>query len=90
MLDESDIRTIVGEEIAELLGDRGAGAPDSGKSLHELGISSLMLARLIIMLESRVGVDPFAEDVPIADVRSVDDLIHAYSSASRAQAKAAV
>jgi acyl carrier protein len=90
MLEESDIRNLVGEEIAELLGEPGPGALDSGKTLHELGISSLMLARLIISLEAKTGADPFAEDVPIADVRSVDDLIRAYSRASGAQARAAV
>ncbi len=83
MLANPDVRTLVMEEIRTLLLEDADGveALTGHEELHELGLNSLLLARLVIQLEAVVGVDPFArEDVAISDVRSVDDLVAAYES----------
>jgi acyl carrier protein len=74
-------------EILSLLLDRDDDeeisiAPDS--SLHGLGLNSLMLAQLLVLLEAELGVDPFGEDLSIADMRTVQDLVGAYERALQA------
>ena len=44
----------------------------------DLGLTSLMLARLIMELGSKLGADPFSELCHISEVRTVADLINAY------------
>jgi acyl carrier protein len=46
-----------------------------------LGLSSLDLAILVSELELSFGADPFAQLVPITDIRSIGDLVRAYSLA---------
>lgn len=81
MLVRTDVRAVVEREIRDLLveslGEDLDVTPD--RQLHELGINSLMLARLIIQLEAALGVDPFAEEhASITDARSVGDLVAVY------------
>jgi acyl carrier protein len=81
---KSDVQSVVESEIHELLTEAGgeavAMAPQD--ELVELGLNSLMLARLIIQLETALGVDPFATEVAaISEVRSVGDLVKAYERA---------
>jgi acyl carrier protein len=73
----------VHQEIHDLLVEaKGTIEPLTGQEqLHQLGVTSLMLARLIIGLETALEVDPFAEDMTLSDVRSVDDLVLAYERA---------
>lgn len=71
-----DTRTVVRQQIDELLIE--SRSLTGAEQLHELGITSLLLARLVVHLEQELGIDPFEEDVAISDVRSVDDLIAAY------------
>ena len=59
-----------------------AGQVTGERHLHELGINSLMLARLLIQLEGEFGVDPFVQgETALSDVRFVNDLIAIYHSA---------
>ncbi len=79
-----DVQNAVESEIQELLIESGADAVEltPQDELVELGLNSLMLARLIIQLEMALGVDPFADEVAvISDVRSVSDLVNAYELA---------
>lgn len=46
-----------------------------------LGLSSLDLAILVSELEVSFGADPFAQLVPITDIRTFGDLVHAYGLA---------
>ncbi|MEV6838816.1 acyl carrier protein [Streptomyces sp. NPDC051133] len=80
MLSEETTRTIVLGELTELLAEAGVEhAPITGaERLTDLGLTSLLLARLIIQLEADTGVDPFAEELLISDVRTVADLVGAY------------
>jgi acyl carrier protein len=83
MLIATDVRDVVHEQIQSLLTEANGSAPplSGAENLHELGLSSLMLARLIIQLEGELGVDPFAEDAVLADVRTVQDLVAVYQEA---------
>ncbi|HXA46832.1 MAG TPA: acyl carrier protein [Burkholderiaceae bacterium] len=46
--------------------------------IQDLGLSSLMLARLIMELGAKLETDPFSELCHISDIRTVADLINAY------------
>ncbi len=83
MLAPSTIPTVVRNEIHVLLSESGdeIGNLDDNDQLHDLGLNSLLLARLIIQLETELGVDPFAEDMMISDARSVGALVAAYQQA---------
>lgn len=79
-----DVQKVVETEINELLTESGADAVEIAPQdeLVELGLNSLMLARLIIQLETALGVDPFADEIAmIADIRTVNDLVSAYERA---------
>lgn len=80
MLSTTDVSAVVHEEIRALLLEINGEVPElSGtESLHDLGMASLTLARLLLQLEDRIGHDPFTDDVVITDIRSVDDLVAAY------------
>ena len=88
MLNESVVQSVVHAEIRDLLAEAGTELETltGSERLHELGLSSLMLARLIIQLESGLGVDPFAEDLMLSEIDSVSELIAAYETAERANA----
>lgn len=90
MLTRSEIRSTVYAEILNLLAEAGTEvARLSGtEALHELGLTSLLLARLIIQLETAVGVDPFAERAVLSDIGSVDALVAVYDEAASAVATA--
>ncbi|EWC62349.1 hypothetical protein UO65_2336 [Actinokineospora spheciospongiae] len=86
MLTIADVRAVITSEIRHLLveagGDDDPGLDDGGRALHEVGLNSLMLARLLIQLEGEFGVDPFASgEVSIVDVRSLDELAEVYRRA---------
>ncbi len=71
-----ELVVLVAEEVDEPVDLTGA------TPLTDLGLNSLLLARLLIALEARLGLDPFGSGrASIADVRTVDDLIGAYVSA---------
>lgn len=76
-----ELRAIVAEET-EHTGGLDPAAITADARLHDAGVNSLMLARLLVQLEAELGVDPFGQaDAAIADVRSVHDLITAYQQA---------
>lgn len=89
MLTKTEVWWAVEKEIRELLleEDQEVSALTGQEHLVELGLSSLMLARLVIQLEMVLGVDPFAEDIVISDIRSVDDLAVAYERTLASTAK---
>ncbi len=52
---------------------------DEDTFVEDLGLKSLDLARMVAMLELKLGVDPFAELVSITSIRTVGDLHAAYA-----------
>ncbi|MFC4565150.1 hypothetical protein ACFO4E_25115 [Nocardiopsis mangrovi] len=86
-----DVRAAITARIRDILAEAGGPVRDvpGGLALHELGLSSLMLARLLIENEGVFEVDPFADgDVLLSDVATVDDLVSVYENALAATAQA--
>jgi acyl carrier protein len=83
MLEHSAVSAVVRHEICALLSESGVEINNLADSdqLHDLGLNSLLLARLIIQLEAELGVDPFMADATIADARSVGALVAVYEHA---------
>lgn len=81
MLTKTDVQSVVETEIRKLLLESNgtADALSAQDELYDLGLNSLMLARLIIQLEAKFGTDPFTAAEAIADMRSVGDLVSAYN-----------
>jgi acyl carrier protein len=52
---------------------------DESRLVDDLGLKSLDLARVVAKLELTLGVDPFAQLVPITSIRTVGDLCAAYA-----------
>lgn len=78
------LRELVERHITDLLleDDRESSTYSDTNTLVELGLNSLMLAQLLIELESATGTDPFADGSrSVADVRSLGDLVDVYTSA---------
>lgn len=77
------VAMLVRQHITELLDEAGitVGRLDDSAELNALGLNSLMLARLILQLETETGVDPFAEDLAVSDVRTVAEMTTAYENA---------
>ncbi|PZT72574.1 MULTISPECIES: phosphopantetheine-binding protein [unclassified Streptomyces] len=81
MLIAADITAVVHQEINALLAEAERATHPTltgAEFLHELGLNSLLLARLVIQLEMELGVDPFEEEYVISDVRTVGALSDAY------------
>lgn len=57
-------------EVGELGGDE--------KLVEDLGFRSLTMARILAILEGRLGVDPFSKTVSVTSIRTVEDLCGAY------------
>lgn len=83
MLATQDVHTVVRERVLRLLAEEGAPRDriTGTEPLSELGVGSLMLARLLVELEGELDVDPFAEDADLSDVRTVDQLVAVYQRA---------
>lgn len=82
MLKDRKVEEIVRNEInAVLLEDEGSLEYTLDDPLLSTGLNSLMLAQLLLQLETALGVDPFGEERSIADVRTVRDLVVAYEGA---------
>jgi acyl carrier protein len=84
MLTDEAVRDIVVAEIQGiLLEDDEDHEPIAGHELlNDLAINSIALARVLVQLESELGVDPFGGGAAaIADMQSVADLVGAYQNA---------
>ena len=66
-------------EIARKRNPSLAEVKNEHRLIDELGLQSLEVAELVAMLEMRTGKDPFATQVSIGSVRTVDDLCRAYA-----------
>jgi acyl carrier protein len=79
-----DIENIVHDEILTMLNENNIefGVISNDVKLNsELGVTSLDLARLVSVLDDRLGVDPFIELISITSVRTIGDLVDAYQRA---------
>ncbi|MFD3522199.1 acyl carrier protein [Streptomyces sp. NPDC058653] len=81
MLSRSEVEAVAVKAITEILEEDGDTPPGiSGEAaLSDLGVSSLVFARVAIELEDELGIDPFKEHPGReADQRTVDDLVDTY------------
>ncbi|MFJ4208701.1 acyl carrier protein [Paenarthrobacter sp. NPDC089675] len=89
MLTKTTVVEAINTEIRGLLGDaldeddilKGA------DTFQRIGLNSLMLARLVISLETELGVDPFTQGKSIVDVHNLEDLWTAYDEALAQEGK---
>jgi acyl carrier protein len=80
------VQSVVHREIGALLQETGTDVTEvsDNDQLQEIGLDSLLLARLIIVLEDALGVDPFADDddpADLSEIRSVGAMIATYERA---------
>jgi acyl carrier protein len=90
--DPAQIKAAVHDSIRAILTERGEAAREFDAATYlnaQLGLSSLDLAVLVVELEATLGLDPFANLVPVTSVRSVGDVVDAYRLAASG-ARAAV
>lgn len=82
MLDQMSVEAIVEQEIRALLMEStDENVPLTKQDqLYDL-VNSLLLARLVVQLDTVLGVEPFATDAVIADMRTVGDLVATYEHA---------
>ncbi|MFB6951285.1 acyl carrier protein [Streptomyces niveus] len=84
MRNRSEIEAAAVKAITEILAEDGEQAPriSGGSALTDLGVTSLVFARVAIDLEDELGVDPFKES-PVGEggPRTVDDLVDSYVGA---------
>ncbi|GAB1339186.1 hypothetical protein ACE1SV_57760 [Streptomyces sp. E-15] len=83
-----DFATPVHETINDILRDAEFDPLEltGAERLADIGFTSLLLARLIIHLETVFGVDPFEERFVVSDIRTVDELTAAYRQTVEASA----
>jgi acyl carrier protein len=81
---EEKIRSILLDDIDDFGENHSAGAISHSDSLIDLGLNSLMLARLVIQLTDQLGTDPFLEGLStLEDTRTVGELADAYENGLR-------
>ncbi|MEU8997489.1 phosphopantetheine-binding protein [Streptomyces caniferus] len=80
MLNAQEIQGKIHSEIVGLLAEAELPIPvlTGSEILNKIGLSSLLLARLVIQLEAEFGFDPFEEEYVISDVRTLKALVDAY------------
>jgi acyl carrier protein len=83
MLKTPEVQKIVLGEITAALLDQEDGLEEISldDTLMQVGLNSLILAQLLIQLETELGVDPFEADRSITDMRTIRDLVDAYDQA---------
>jgi hypothetical protein len=80
MLNYQSVRDIVTRELLDLLMESSQEQVIlANGQLHDLGVNSLLLARLIVQLNFALDVDPFAQGATIANVRTLDDVVEIYA-----------
>lgn len=82
MLNHQAVRDIVVREMLDMLMESSQEHITlAGEQLRDLGVNSLLLARLIVQLNFELDVDPFAQGATIADMRKIGDLVVIYEQA---------
>lgn len=77
----SQVKTVVHEVLANVAEEESLPLSEirgDEKLVEDLGFRSLMMARILAILEGRLGVDPFSKSVAVTSIRTVDDLCNAY------------
>jgi acyl carrier protein len=78
---EEQVAQTVRGAVAQVMRERGldtAAIADDARLSDTLGLKSMDLAQIVLTLEDDLGADPFRE-IPITSIRTVGDLVQAYS-----------
>ena len=68
--------------IVELLDEGDVPTVEPTSTFPDLGVTSLLMARLVLELEEAFGVEPFEdEEASVADLRTVGDLVAVFRKA---------
>ena len=82
MLTIAQANDVIFGTIAGIVDDDDEITRDPAQNLLDIGLNSLLMARLLIRLERSFGVNPFGENgASIAEVRSVEQLASHYVKA---------
>ncbi|WP_419992830.1 phosphopantetheine-binding protein [Streptomyces boninensis] len=82
--DDGKVGQIVQREIdSVLLGADDAEGYSLDDALMKIGLNSLLLAQLLLQLETELGVDPFEGDRSVSDIRTIRELVSVYEDAVR-------
>lgn len=77
----SEVKSVIHEVLLEVAEEEELGLSEihgDEKLVEDLGLQSLTMARILAILEGRLGVDPFSQHVAVTSVRTVNDLCNAY------------
>jgi acyl carrier protein len=79
----ADIKERIVEQLTETLEDVGVvlSGVNGSDDLGDLGVTSMLYARLILRLEAEFGVEVFSGGDQPPNVRTVDDLVDSFASA---------
>jgi acyl carrier protein len=85
MLSATEIKDQTVQQIIEVLADVGVviSGVSGSDDLVELGVSSMVYARLVMKLEMEFEVEVFSGAEQPPDIRTVDDLVDFFSRALR-------
>jgi acyl carrier protein len=78
----SDVRALIHEVLRDVADEEQASTDirDEAKLVEDLGFRSLTMARILAILEGRLNVDPFSQQVAVTSIRTVNDLCSAYEN----------
>lgn len=78
----SDVRAVIYEVLRDVAEEEQASTDlrDDAKLVEDLGFRSLTMARILAILEGRLNVDPFSQQVAVTSIRTVQDLCSAYEN----------
>lgn len=78
----SDVRAVIHEVLRDVAEEEQASTDirDDAKLVEDLGFRSLTMARILAILEGRLNVDPFSQQVAVTSIRTVQDLCAAYEN----------
>ena len=78
----SDVRSLIHEVLRDVAEEEQASTDirDDAKLVEDLGFRSLTMARILAILEGRLNVDPFSQQVAVTSIRTVNDLCTAYEN----------
>ncbi|MFJ3927302.1 acyl carrier protein [Streptomyces sp. NPDC090022] len=81
MLNDQSVQEIIEREIQAVVLSSDEEELSLDDELLKSGVNSLMLAQLLIQLETELGVDPFGEQLSITEIRTLRELVGAYEAA---------
>ncbi|MBW5482351.1 acyl carrier protein [Streptomyces bambusae] len=81
MLNDRHVQEIIEREIQAVVLSSDEEELSLDDELLKSGVNSLMLAQLLIQLETELGVDPFGDQLSITEIRTLRELVGAYESA---------